>query len=306
LARWTNCLAVLVLLSALWGPAKPVQAIDRPEVYCHASWTLAPQPRVSCIALAHHSNDVCAALHLFASAWALPEGFFARLIWQESRFSPSAVSPAGALGIAQFMPSTGRLRGLRNPYNPVEALARSAEYLRFLADKYGNLGLAAAAYNSGEGRTSRFLSLGGNMPIETENYVRIITGHPLASWIGGAPDKAEFNLDPKLPFKEACIKLAETRTINKFEFEPGPYQPWGVQIGANFRSAVAERIFERVRKLHSNLLGDERPMIVARRNANFGKALRYHAMIGRPTQAEAQALCTRLRRAGGSCIVARN
>jgi hypothetical protein len=295
-----------VLLSVLWGPAEPAQAADRPEIYCHAAWTLAPQPRVSCIELAHHSQDVCAVLQLFASTWALPEGFFARLIWQESRFSPVAVSPAGAQGIAQFMPSTARLRGLQNPYNPVEALAQSAQYLRFLADKFGNLGLAAAAYNSGEGRTSRFLSSGGNMPVETENYVQVVTGYPLARWIEGAPDKADFDLDPKLPFKEACIKLAETRTVNKFEFEPAPYQPWGVQIGANFRPAVAERIFERVRKLHPDLLSDERPMIVARRNASFGKALRYHAMIGQPTEAKAQDLCTRLRRAGGSCIVARN
>src|ERR1700730_1595281 len=82
----------------------------------------------------------------------LPEEFFTRLIWQESRFDPAAVSPAGAQGIAQFMPQTAAMRGLTNAFEPLQALRESASYLRELRLTFrGNLGLATAAYNAGPG-----------------------------------------------------------------------------------------------------------------------------------------------------------
>jgi soluble lytic murein transglycosylase-like protein len=82
----------------------------------------------------------------------LPVEFFARVIWQESRFNARAVSPKGASGIAQFMPQTASWHGLADPFDPIEALRHSAAYLRELRDRFGNLGLAAAAYNAGPGR----------------------------------------------------------------------------------------------------------------------------------------------------------
>ena len=75
----------------------------------------------------------------------LPVDFFARLIWQESRFDPTAVSRAGAQGVAQFMPATASARGLADPFDPIEAIAHSAKLLRDLRREFGNLGLAAAA-----------------------------------------------------------------------------------------------------------------------------------------------------------------
>ncbi len=81
----------------------------------------------------------------------LPVGFFTRLIWKESGFDPGAISPAGAQGVAQFMPRTASSRGLLNPFKPVEALRESASYLHELLQSFGNVGLAAAAYNAGPG-----------------------------------------------------------------------------------------------------------------------------------------------------------
>ena len=52
--------------------------------------------------------------------------FFARLIWKESRFDPNAVSPAGAEGIAQFMPGTAAMRGLKNSFDIEQAIPASA------------------------------------------------------------------------------------------------------------------------------------------------------------------------------------
>ena len=84
---------------------------------------------VHCIRPAHVVHDTCQAIAGFADRHGLDRGFFARLIWQESRFDPHARSPANAQGIAQFIPSTAALRGLRDPWNPAEALDEDILYL---------------------------------------------------------------------------------------------------------------------------------------------------------------------------------
>jgi soluble lytic murein transglycosylase-like protein len=118
-------------------------------------------------------DSICQALATAAAANELPLEFFTRLIWQESRFNPDAVSRAGAQGVAQFMPGTARLRGLENPFDPLEAIAKSAQLLRDLHWEFGNLGLAAAAYNAGPRRIRDWLSGRGPLPNETRAYVRL-------------------------------------------------------------------------------------------------------------------------------------
>jgi Transglycosylase SLT domain len=117
-----------------------------------------------------------------ATAHTLPVNYFLRLIRQESGFDPNSVSPAGAQGIAQFMPGTASNRGLKDPFDPAEALPKSAELLSELKDHFGNLGLAAAAYNAGPERIRRWLAGESPLPQETINYVRVITGHDAADW----------------------------------------------------------------------------------------------------------------------------
>ena len=116
-----------------------------------------------------------------ARAEGLPLEFFARVIWQESRFQADAIGPVTrsgqrAQGIAQFMPGTASERGLLDPFNPVQALPKSAEFLAELRTEFGNLGLAAAAYNAGPRRVREWLAGTGPMPMETRNYVSAITG----------------------------------------------------------------------------------------------------------------------------------
>ena len=82
-----------------------------------------------CIALASYIPDVCRTIEAVARLNGVDVNFFARLIWKESLFDAGAISPAGAQGIAQFMPGTAALRGLRDAFNPAAALAASAEYL---------------------------------------------------------------------------------------------------------------------------------------------------------------------------------
>ena len=117
-------------------------------------------------------ESVCLMIEASARAHNLPLEFFARVIWQESRFQPGVVGPRTrsgerAQGIAQFMPRTAAERGLLDPFDPVQALPKSAEFLRELADQFGNLGLAAAAYNAGPQRVRDWLSGRRTLPAET-------------------------------------------------------------------------------------------------------------------------------------------
>ena len=117
-----------------------------------------------------------------AAANGLPSDFFLRLLRQESGLNPLAVSPVGAQGIAQFMPGTAAERGLRNPFDPVEAIPKSAELLREHRARFGNLGLAAAAYNAGPQRVRGWLDGRSGMPAETRDYVVRITGRTVEDW----------------------------------------------------------------------------------------------------------------------------
>ena len=143
---------------------------------------------------------MCLMIESAAKANDLPLEFFARVIWQESRFQSDAVGPVTrsgqrAQGIAQFMPGTASERRLLDPFDPVQALPKSAEFLSELRDQFGNLGLAAAAYNAGPRRVQEWLAGTGPMPQETRNYVAAITGTTVDDWAaagknGKMPDRA--------------------------------------------------------------------------------------------------------------------
>jgi len=91
--------------------------------------------------------------------------------YHESRFNPNAVSPAGAVGIAQFMPGTASDMGLTDPTNPQSAIDAQARYMQQIANQVGPDN-ALAAYNAGPGNVLKY---GGIPPFsETQNYVRNI------------------------------------------------------------------------------------------------------------------------------------
>ena len=75
--------------------------------------------------------SICDAIAAAGTENDLPVDFFARLFWQESRFHPTAVSRAGAQGVAQFMPATANARGLADPFDPIEAIAQSIKFATF-------------------------------------------------------------------------------------------------------------------------------------------------------------------------------
>lgn len=296
---------VIPALLSLWQA--PAMAAPVPvNSYCFARELDDGRPRGVCIRLPTYTADICAAIDRYAQLWHLPPAYFARLVWQESHFDANAVSYAGAEGIAQFMPETGRLQGLRNPYDPAEELYRSARYLDFLIGKFGNLGLAAAAYNGGENRVERFINGTGYLAVQTLDYVEIITGTPVTDWLVGGVPASDFALDPKLPFQQGCVAMAEANKVTNFTPPTAIIQPWGIQMAEFFSSTNARRSFARLQQDYPSALAGEDLMLVARRNPNFGRALRFRVEVGRDSRADAQKLCTALKKAGGFCLVVWN
>lgn len=116
-----------------------------------------------------------------ALAAGISPDLFVRQIQQESGFNPRAVSPSGAVGIAQFMPATAASMGV-NPYDPTSALYGGARFMANLSAQFGgNYAKALAAYNGGPGTVIHAVNAGGGnwinfLPTESRNYVHIIMG----------------------------------------------------------------------------------------------------------------------------------
>jgi hypothetical protein len=93
----------------------------------------------------------------------------AAVVETESDFRPRLVSQKNAQGLMQIIPSTGRLLGAEDLFNPAQNIAAGAKYLRYLHDRFGDERVALAAYNAGEGNVEKF---GGIPPFpETQNYL---------------------------------------------------------------------------------------------------------------------------------------
>lgn len=260
-------------------PPAPSVAPESPEGLCHT------------IENAAHEHD-------------LPPEFLARLIWKESRFDVRAVSPKGALGVAQFMPATARLRGLDDPFDPQQAISASARYLSDLKVLFGNLGLAAAAYNAGEDRVGRYVARRSGLPAETHDYVLSITFRP-AEWFRTPGRELEPRpLDPERSFREACAMLPVVPTRAAL-FEGADWQPWGVQVAGHLRRSVALRHFSRVQARYASIIGTRMPMLVRARAATGPRRI-WSVRLGADTRSEAAKLCARLRAAGAPCLVRRN
>ncbi len=122
-------------------------------------------------ALQQYRNEIAYA----ARATGLSPKLIEAVILRESSGDSDVVSPKGALGLMQLMPDTAAEVGVNNPQNPGENILGGAKYLRSLLDRFGDLRLALAAYNSGPATVERY---GGVPPYEeTRNYVNDIVAN---------------------------------------------------------------------------------------------------------------------------------
>ena len=116
-----------------------------------------------------------------AQRWGVSAQLLAAQLYAESNFNPFAVSPAGAQGIAQFMPGTAAGLGLRHPFDAAASIDAQAHLMHDLLSRFASVPLALAAYNAGPGAVARC----GCIPpyAETQAYVAKIIG-----LLGGAGD----------------------------------------------------------------------------------------------------------------------
>jgi hypothetical protein len=257
---------------------------------------------------------ICLMIESAAKANDLPLEFFARVIWQESRFQTDAVGPVTrsghrAQGIAQFMPGTASERRLLDPFDPVQALPKSAEFLSELRRQFGNLGLAAAAYNAGPRRVQDWLAHTGPMPQETRNYVMAITGTPVDDWATASKNsKPSDRANTSCRELMALLKRAPNPFVTQLEQRVtlAAAKLWGVQLAAGFDRNKALAMYARAMKGLRPVIGDQDPSILSSLMRTRGFHAFYQVRIGADTRPAADDLCNRIRRAGGACFVLRN
>jgi hypothetical protein len=266
---------------------------------------------------------LCGIVEASAKSEGLPADFFTKLIWRESSFRPNAVSPAGAQGVAQFMPGTASERGLIDPFDPASAIPASAKFLGELKRRFGNLGLAAAAYNAGETAVANWLANKGSLPFETQDYVLAITGHDAEEWRSDKPPTASVPSVPAAPASAppastpaaappapspSCLSLIATLRVTapSSGVVSGWFAPWGVQIAASFSKGAALRAFARARHQYASVIGDMNPFVLGSVLRSRGWRPFYRVRLPAQTGGEARRLCDRIQAVGGACAVLRS
>jgi len=289
----------------------PPATTDTPPADAPAAATPPPPPGRA--GGADLRESVCMMIESAARAHNLPLEFFARVIWQESRFQPNVVGPRTrsgdrAQGIAQFMPRTAAERGLLDPFDPVQALPKSAEFLRELYDQFGNLGLAAAAYNAGPGRVREYLSARRPLPGETRHYVLAITGISVDEWAASGKREPTPIAKPGCGELMALLHRAPNPFVQKLEERVNlvAVAPWGVQLAAGFSRDHALANYAMLAKRYAEILAGRDPSLLSSVFRTRGTQPFYQVRVGADTRAAAESLCGSIRRAGGACFVLRN
>jgi Transglycosylase SLT domain len=252
-------------------------------------------------------RSLCQAIASAAAQNDLPFEFFSRIIWQESRFNSGAVGPVTrggqrAQGIAQFMPETALERSLSDPFDPFEALPKSAEFLRELRTQFGNLGLAAAAYNAGPQRVRDWLDGKRTLPAETQAYVQKVTGHSAQEWKLPTPTV----LAVAVPAEMSCVEsVALTHKPQPSALSPPKHQ-WVAQlIGDSSETAALSRFRQMQGKLRA-ALGNYEPAVL-RTTIKAGTApIWVRVRIEFDTRQAAESMCSKLEAARETCLVQRN
>jgi hypothetical protein len=264
----------------------------------------APEPASSGIDAA-----LCRLIDDAAAAQSVPPAFLTRLIFQESSFRAGVTSPAGAQGVAQFMPGTARERGLLDPFDPEQAVPKAAHFLAELKARFGQWGLAAAAYNGGPNRVAAWLAGRGGLPFETENYVLAITGATAEAWADDARAAAEGEPRPARPATSngsascGATLVAIRAGRGPLTIAEAPFAPWGVQLAANFSKGRALAAFQRAASRQRAIIGNLSPMVIGTRLRSRGTRAFYRVRLPAATRAAANALCQRLQANRGACVV---
>lgn len=192
--RTARAMAFLFVVSA--GAISAPPAISMPR----AGTDTLPDPR----------DPFYDAISEATTRFGIPAAWIRAVIRVESGGDPRAVSPVGAMGLMQVMPSTWAAltarHGLgRDPFDTRANILAGTAYLREMLDRYGNVAAMLAAYNAGLGRYDEYLSTGRPLPAETRAYVA-----KLAPILGGEalPGGASTTPSPPTDWREAPLFVA--------------------------------------------------------------------------------------------------
>lgn len=184
----------------------------------HASYRLyQPEaPKISDNERRQARRDALAGLPFSAQIEAAAEagGIEAELlhavVHAESAYNPRAVSPKGALGLAQLMPSTARQYGVHDALKPADNLRASARHLRDLMDHFGDIQLVLSAYNAGAGAVKKY---GGVPPYaETRAYVpKVAHRYEALKKSAEVPEPPAPPSPYRLRADDAALRLVQTR-----------------------------------------------------------------------------------------------
>jgi Transglycosylase SLT domain/SPOR domain len=256
---------------------------------------------------------LCRLIGTAAHQHGVPDDFLTNLIWRESSFRTGVVSRAGAQGVAQFMPGTAAERGLADPFDPEQAIPHAARLIAELRARFGNLGLAAAAYNAGAGRVERWLAKEVGLPAETRNFVVAVTGRSADDWAAMAKGETRDEA-PRASAPRSCGTIiaalrrpgAATERAAEEPAADAPFAPWGVQLAGNFSKERALASFGRARQQYAGAIGDARPMVIGTRLRSRGTRTFYRVRLPADSRQEADAMCRKIQASGGACVVLRS
>jgi hypothetical protein len=253
-------------------------------------------------------RSLCQTIASAAAQNDLPFEFFSRIIWQESRFNSGAIGPVTrggqrAQGIAQFMPATALERSLIDPFDPFEALPKSAEFLRELRAQFGNLGLAAAAYNAGPQRVRDWLDGKRTLPSETQAYVQKATGHSAQEWKLPKPTV----LAIAVPAEMSCVESVGLLHKPQPPAASSPPRPaWVAQLVGDSSEAAAVSRFRQMQGKLRSALGGYEPAILRTTIKTGAAPIWVRVRIEFDTRKAADSLCSILEAAHESYLVQRN
>jgi SPOR domain len=213
-------------------------------------------------------------------------GLSTQLIGHASAGEPDQVPPVERTQSPSATPSNGAA----SVASICDVLARR---------EFGNLGLAAAAYNAGPGRVRDWLAGRRGLPRETDAYVRLITGQSPEQWARGQAGPA-VHFAHAVPCQQIAGLVARAPALVM-----KPLDLWGVQLVGSSSDAMALAAYRQLQEKYAPILGGREPRVLHHGLArgSMGWA-RVH--VGAESRASAEKLCAELRAAGASCTVQRN
>jgi len=175
---------------------------------------------------------------------------------------------------------------------PTDFFAKSAKFLRDLRREFGNLGLAAAAYNAGSGRVRDWLAGRRALPRETTAYVRIVTGYSPEQWAGPSAGMGEMKSEKPVPCGEIAAFIARAPPPAS---KPTPV--WGVELVGGPTDETALAAYRRVEQKYPSILVGRQAYVV-HHGLGRGSMGWAHVHVGADDRPSAEKLCADLRGAG--------